>query len=113
MSKLFGKFLKNTSVFALVAAPAMVFAAPPTGPISTFGIRGADNDFKLEGGSQRDKDNMPEVGLFYSSPLSPALSTRRALPPSTAKRATTSSRMARPTLTSAGVPRWMRATRSM
>lgn len=66
MSKLFGKFLKNTSVFALVAAPAMVFAAPPTGPISTFGILGAYNDFKLEGGSQSDKDNMPEAGLFYT-----------------------------------------------
>lgn len=66
MSKLFGTFLKNTSVFALVAAPAMVFAAPPTGPISTFGILGAYNDFKLEGGSQSDKDNLPEAGLFYN-----------------------------------------------
>ena len=34
MSKLFGKFLKGSSLLALVAAPAVVFAAPSTGPIS-------------------------------------------------------------------------------
>ena len=66
MSKLFGKFLKNTSLLALVAAPGVVFAAPSTDPISTFGIMGSYNDFKLEGGSESDKDHMPEAGLFYN-----------------------------------------------
>ncbi|AUZ46972.1 MULTISPECIES: outer membrane beta-barrel protein [Pseudomonas] len=66
MSKLFGNFLKNTSWLALVAAPGVVFAAPSTDPISTFGILGSYNDFKLEGGSESDKDHMPEAGLFYN-----------------------------------------------
>ncbi|QDG55656.1 outer membrane beta-barrel protein [Pseudomonas sp. NIBRBAC000502773] len=66
MSKLFGSFLKNSSLLALVAAPAVVFAAPSTDPISTFGILGSYNDFKLEGGSESDKDHMPEAGLFYN-----------------------------------------------
>ncbi|MBD8190263.1 outer membrane beta-barrel protein [Pseudomonas fluorescens] len=66
MSKLFGNFLKNSSLLALVAAPAVVFAAPSTDPISTFGLLGSYNDFKLEGGSQSDKDHMPEAGLFYN-----------------------------------------------
>lgn len=66
MSKLFGKFLKGSSLLVLVAAPAVVFAAPPTGPISTFGILGAYNDFKLEGGSESDKSHMPEAGVFYN-----------------------------------------------
>ena len=66
MSKLFGKILKNSSVLALIAAPGVVFAAAPTDPISTFGILGSYNDFKLEGGSQSDKDHMPEAGLFYN-----------------------------------------------
>ena len=61
MSKLFGKFLKNTSLLALVAAPGVVFAAPSTDPISTFGIMGSYNVFKLEGGSESDKDHMPEA----------------------------------------------------
>ncbi|KAE9655112.1 hypothetical protein EJD88_12505 [Pseudomonas sp. PB105] len=66
MSKLFGNFLKNSSLLALVAAPAVAFAAPSTDPISTFGLLGSYNDFKLEGGSQSDKDHMPEAGLFYN-----------------------------------------------
>jgi len=66
MSKLFGTFLKNSSLLALVAAPAVVFAAPSTDPISTFGILGSYNDFKLEGGSESDKDHMPQAGLFYN-----------------------------------------------
>ncbi|WP_348749910.1 outer membrane beta-barrel protein [Pseudomonas rhodesiae] len=66
MSKLFGSFLKNASLFALATAPAMVFAAPSTDPISIFGLQGSYNDFKLEGGSQSDKDHMPEAGLFYT-----------------------------------------------
>ncbi|NJJ57575.1 outer membrane beta-barrel protein [Pseudomonas sp. B14(2022)] len=66
MSKLFGNFLKHSSLLALVAAPAVVFAAPSTDPISTFGILGSYNDFKLEGGSESDKDHMPEAGLFYN-----------------------------------------------
>ena len=66
MSKLFGKVLKGSSLLALVAAPAVVFAAPSTAPISTFGLLGSYNDFKLEGGSESDKDDMPEVGLFYN-----------------------------------------------
>src|SRR5471032_13542 len=66
MSKLFGKFLKGSSLLALVAAPAVVFAAAPTGPISVFGLQGSYNDFKLEGGSESDKDHMPEAGLFYN-----------------------------------------------
>lgn len=66
MSKLFGSFLKNSSLLALVSAPAVVFAAPSTDPISTFGILGSYNDFKLEGGSESDKDHMPEAGLFYN-----------------------------------------------
>lgn len=48
MSKLFGKVLKGSSLLALVAAPAVVFAAPSTAPISTFGLLGSYNDFKLE-----------------------------------------------------------------
>jgi hypothetical protein len=51
MSKLFGKFLKGSSLLALVTAPAVVFAAAPTGPISVLGLQGSYNDFKLEGGS--------------------------------------------------------------
>ncbi|MEX5628685.1 MULTISPECIES: outer membrane beta-barrel protein [Pseudomonas] len=66
MSKLFGNLLKHSSLLALVAAPALVFAAPSTDPISTFGILGSYNDFKLEGGSESDKDHMPEAGLFYN-----------------------------------------------
>ncbi|MFL9676594.1 outer membrane beta-barrel protein [Pseudomonas marginalis] len=66
MSKLFGNFLKHSSLLALVAAPAVVFAAPSTDPISTFGILGSYNDFKLEGGSESDKEHMPEAGLFYN-----------------------------------------------
>ncbi len=66
MSRLFGTFLKNSSLLALVAAPAVVFAAPSTDPISTFGILGSYNDFKLEGGSESDKDHMPQAGLFYN-----------------------------------------------
>ncbi|MGF6096443.1 outer membrane beta-barrel protein [Pseudomonas sp. 18175] len=66
MSKLFGKVLKGSSLLALVAAPAVVFAAPSTAPISTFGLLGSYNDFKLEGGSESDKDDMPEAGLFYN-----------------------------------------------
>jgi len=66
MSKLFGNFLKHSSLLALVAAPAVVFAAPSTDPISPFGILGSYNDFKLEGGSESDKDHMPEAGLFYN-----------------------------------------------
>ncbi|RDS87483.1 outer membrane beta-barrel protein [Pseudomonas fluorescens] len=66
MSKLFGSLLKNSSLLALVAVPAVVFAAPSTDPISTFGILGSYNDFKLEGGSESDKDHMPEAGLFYN-----------------------------------------------
>ncbi|QDH66153.1 outer membrane beta-barrel protein [Pseudomonas azotoformans] len=66
MSKLFGNLLKHSSLLALVAAPAVVFAAPSTDPISTFGILGSYNDFKLEGGSESDKDHMPEAGLFYN-----------------------------------------------
>jgi len=66
MSKLFGKILKNSSVLALVAAPAMAFAAPSTGPISTFGIQGSYNDSKLEGGSKSEKDHAPQGGLFYN-----------------------------------------------
>ncbi|OPA88830.1 hypothetical protein BFW86_17480 [Pseudomonas fluorescens] len=66
MSKLFGKLLKRSSLLALVAAPAVVFAAPSTDPISTFGLLGSYNDFKLEGGSESDKDHMPQAGLFYN-----------------------------------------------
>ena len=66
MSKLFGKFLKGSSLLALVTAPAVVFAAAPTGPISVLGLQGSYNDFKLEGGSESDKDHMPEAGLFYN-----------------------------------------------
>jgi len=66
MSKLFGNLLKHSSLLALVAAPAVVFAAPSTDPISTFGILGSYNDFKLEGGSESDKEHMPEAGLFYN-----------------------------------------------
>ena len=66
MSRLFGTFLKNSSLLALVAAPSVVFAAPSTDPISTFGILGSYNDFKLEGGSESDKDHMPQAGLFYN-----------------------------------------------
>ncbi|WP_332847062.1 outer membrane beta-barrel protein [Pseudomonas lactucae] len=66
MSKVFGKFLKRSSLLALVAAPAVVFAAPSTDPISTFGLLGSYNDFKLEGGSESDKDHMPQAGLFYN-----------------------------------------------
>ena len=66
MSKLFGKFLKGSSLLALVAAPAAVFAAPSTDPISTFGIQGSYNDFKFEDGSESDKSHMPEAGLFYN-----------------------------------------------
>ncbi|MBA1429696.1 MULTISPECIES: outer membrane beta-barrel protein [Pseudomonas fluorescens group] len=66
MSKLFGKFLKNASWLALVATPTVTLAAPSTDPISTFGILGSYNDFKLEGGSESDKDHMPEAGLFYN-----------------------------------------------
>lgn len=66
MSKLFGNLLKHSSLLALVAAPAVVFAAPSTDPISTFGILGSYNDFKLEGGSESDKDHMPEASLFYN-----------------------------------------------
>ncbi|KTC63601.1 hypothetical protein AO262_06885 [Pseudomonas fluorescens ABAC62] len=66
MSKLFGKILKNSSLLALVAAPAVVFAAPSTDPISTFGFLGSYNDFKLEGGSESDKDHMPQAGVFYN-----------------------------------------------
>jgi len=114
MSKLFGKFLKNTSLLALVAAPGVVFAAPSTDPISTFGIMGSYNDFKLEGGSESDKDHMPEAGLFYNfgnklTAESGFISTRPVSKPSTVKKAITNSRKARPTSTSAGVPRWMRA----
>ena len=65
MSKLFGKIFKGSSLLALVAAPAVVLAAPSTAPISTFGLLGSYNDFKLEGGSESDKDDMPEAGLFY------------------------------------------------
>ncbi|CRM71257.1 MULTISPECIES: outer membrane beta-barrel protein [Pseudomonas] len=66
MSKLFANLLKHSSLLALVAAPAVAFAAPSTDPISTFGILGSYNDFKLEGGSESDKDHMPEAGLFYN-----------------------------------------------
>ncbi|EFQ62542.1 hypothetical protein PFWH6_3619 [Pseudomonas fluorescens WH6] len=66
MSRVFGKFLKRSSLLALVAAPAVVFAAPSTDPISTFGLLGSYNDFKLEGGSESDKDHMPQAGLFYN-----------------------------------------------
>lgn len=117
MSKLFGKILKNSSVLALVAAPAMVFAAPSTDPISTFGILGSYNDFKLEGGSESDKDHMPEAGLFYNFgnklTAESGFIYRPAWTPSLARKATTNSRKARPTSTWAGAPRWMRATLSM
>ena len=66
MSKLLVKFLKSSSLLAMVAAPAVVFAAPTTDPISTFGIMGSYNNFKLEGGSESDKEHMPEAGLFYN-----------------------------------------------
>jgi len=66
MSKLFGKILKNSSVLALVAAPAVAFAAPSTGPISIFGIQGSYSDFKLQGGSQSEKDYAPEGGVFFN-----------------------------------------------
>ncbi|PHX44852.1 hypothetical protein AO284_06300 [Pseudomonas sp. NZIPFR-PS2] len=48
MSKLFGKFLKGSSLLALVAAPCSY------------------NDFKFEDGSESDKSHMPEAGLFYN-----------------------------------------------
>ena len=66
MSKLFGTLLQNTSLLALVAAPAVVFAAPSTDPIYTFGIQGSYNDFIFEGGSESVKSHMPQAGLFYN-----------------------------------------------
>lgn len=44
----------------------MVFAAPSTDAISAFGILCSYNDFKLEGGSQSDKDHLPQAGLYYT-----------------------------------------------
>ena len=66
MSTVFGKILAKTSVLALVASPFCAIAAPSTAPISTFGLLGSYNDFKLEGGSESEKDHMPEGGLFYN-----------------------------------------------
>ncbi|EPL10505.1 outer membrane beta-barrel protein [Pseudomonas sp. CF161] len=65
MSNIFGTALKG-SILAFLALPAAAFAAPDTGPISTFGILGSYNDFKLEGGSDSQKDHLPEGGLFYN-----------------------------------------------
>ena len=65
MSNVFGTALKS-SILAFLALPAAAFAAPDTGPISTFGILGSYNDFKLEGGSDSQKDHLPEGGLFYN-----------------------------------------------
>lgn len=66
MSKLFGTFLKHSSILALVAAPGLVLAAPSTDPIAILGLEGSYNDFKLEGGSKSDKDHMPQAGVFFN-----------------------------------------------
>lgn len=64
MSNVFGTVFKG-SILAFLALPAAAIAASDTGPISTFGILGSYNDFKLEGGSESQKDHLPEGGLFY------------------------------------------------
>ncbi|MGF6591902.1 outer membrane beta-barrel protein [Pseudomonas sp. 2835] len=58
--------LRKTCALALLAAPLSAFAAPDTGPISTFGLSGSYNKFKLEGGSESDTSHMPQAGLFYN-----------------------------------------------
>ncbi len=75
MSKLFGKFLKGSSLLALVTAPAVVFAAATTGPISVLGLQGSYNDFKLEGGQRHGRPQGPHQPLrrAFDCPPKPPL----------------------------------------
>lgn len=65
MSKRFGNLLLKTSALAVLAAPECA-GRSPTDPIATFGVLGAYNKFKLEGGSESDTDRMGEGGLFFN-----------------------------------------------
>jgi len=58
-------FVKS-SALALIATPMVAMAAPSTDPISQFGLLGSYNHFKLQGGSQSEKDHLPTGGLFYN-----------------------------------------------
>ncbi|WP_210711554.1 outer membrane beta-barrel protein [Pseudomonas sp. MWU349] len=66
MSKVFATLLASTSAATLLALSSSAMAAPATGPISTLGILGSYNDFKLEGGSESDKEHLGEGGGFYN-----------------------------------------------
>ncbi|HKS14332.1 MAG TPA: outer membrane beta-barrel protein [Pseudomonas sp.] len=56
--------LRNTCILGLACAPLSAFAAPPTDPIFTLGLQGSYNEFKLEGGSDSQKDDMGQGGVF-------------------------------------------------
>lgn len=56
--------LRNTCILALAGAPLSAFAAPPTDPIFTVGLQGSYNEFKLEGGSDSEKDDLGQGGVF-------------------------------------------------
>lgn len=66
MSRLLARLLVKSSAVALAALPVCVMAAPATGPISTLGIMGSYNDFKLDDGGDRQDYHLPEAGVFYT-----------------------------------------------
>jgi len=58
-------FVKS-SALALIATPMVAMAAASTDPISQFGLLGSYNNLKLQGGSQPEKNHLPQAGLFYN-----------------------------------------------
>ncbi|MDF0732097.1 outer membrane beta-barrel protein [Pseudomonas entomophila] len=59
-----GKLLRHTCALALLGAPLAVKAAPSTEPLFTFGLLGAYDTFKFEGGDDSDKEHMGQGGVF-------------------------------------------------
>ncbi|MFV3405373.1 MULTISPECIES: outer membrane beta-barrel protein [Pseudomonas] len=58
--------LPHACLLALIATPLAASAAPSTDPLFTFGLLGAYDSFKFEGGSDSDKEHMGQGGVFAS-----------------------------------------------
>jgi hypothetical protein len=59
------RLLKLCALTTLLAAP-YAMAASSTDPVFTAGLLGSYGDYKLEGGSESDKEHMPQAGLFFN-----------------------------------------------
>jgi len=59
--------LTTTTALALcLAATSQAFAQSATGPISTFGVIGSHNQYKLTVNDESDKERLNQGGLYYN-----------------------------------------------